>query len=136
MYMKTTGQPCELNPSDRLELIHESFAVVAKCAALLRENNANFEEHALDLFITNLGARLVEIGLRGDKSQQAELQHWRDHGVERCQQLIDAARERGGVITWGDVHTMWLKPPAPGIFILDQMKKIELNTPQFDTEKA
>lgn len=126
-------QEREVDSDERLKLVEEAFGAIAQCAAMLRESGVKFEEDALDLMIGNVGLRLAQIGLNGDQAQLSELKHWKDHARLRCEGLVKNAVDRnGGTITWGDVHTMWLKPPAPGITVLDDMKeKFELRTDYF-----
>lgn len=111
--MRTREQSVEWNITDRLTLLRDAFDALKQCAELVSESNLPVEREAFNLLVARVGSRLVEIGLSGDDAHVKELRHWKEHAVNRCQQLITTIEDRPDKTIRASDIPMFVKAPPP-----------------------
>lgn len=99
---------------DRLRLVEEGFATLAKCVDRIRESGVAVDDAALSTALGSIGSQLLLAAQFGAEWEQRLLLHWVEHAPQISGDLISRAkRSAERTITADTVQSMFKKAPPP-----------------------
>jgi hypothetical protein len=108
---------------DRLGLVEEAFATLAKCVGRVRESDVTVDEAALSAALGSIGSQLLLAAQFGAEWEEAVLLHWVKHAPAMSSDLIKTAEASPGrTVTPDVVRSIFKKAPPPDFSLRRQAR--------------